>query len=50
MIDKLPDYHAFGRKGKLACNPDKLPDLGWDRADTLNAPKSPIKTKNPSSI
>ena len=50
VIDKLPDYKAFARKAKLACNPDKLPDLGWDRADSMNVPKNPTKLKNSSSI
>ena len=50
VIDKLPDYNAFTRKAKLACNPDKLPDLGWDRPDTLNVPKSQPKLKSSNSI
>ena len=38
VIDKILDYSTFGRKTKLAIHPDQIPDLGWHRAMTLNAP------------
>ena len=34
----LPKADAFARKTKLALNPDKIPDLGWQRATNFNTP------------
>ena len=36
VINKLPDYSHFGRKTMLRLNPDKIPDLNWELATTLN--------------
>ena len=36
VITNLPDYSQFGRKTKLRLNPDKIPDLDWKLATTLN--------------
>ena len=33
-IKQIPDYSAFGRKTTLRMNPDKIPDLHWNLADT----------------
>ena len=40
IIDHLPTGDAFARKTKLALNPDKIPDLHWQRATQLNTPKT----------
>ena len=34
-IKQIPDYSAFGRKTTLRMDPDKIPDLHWDLADTF---------------
>ena len=38
IIEHLPKNDAFARKTKLALNPDKIPDLQWQRATELNMP------------
>ena len=38
VISKIPDYSTFGRKTKLAFHPDRVTDLGWQRAEKLNTP------------
>ena len=38
VIEHLPTESAFARKTKLALNPDKIPDLQWERATQLNTP------------
>ena len=38
IIDKIPDYSTFGRKTKLAIQPNQIPDLEWHHAMTLNTP------------
>ena len=35
-IKQLPDYSAFGRKTTLWMNPDCIPDLHWNLADTYH--------------
>ena len=40
IIEHLPRQSAFACKTKLALNPDKIPDLGWNRATELNTPTS----------
>ena len=40
IIEHLPTGDAFARKTKLALNPDKIPDLQWQRATQLNTPKT----------
>ena len=35
-IIQIPDYSAFGRKTTLRMNPDKIPDLHWNLADTYH--------------
>ena len=35
-IKQIPDYSAFGRKTTLRINPDKIPDLHWNLADTYH--------------
>ena len=39
IIDHLPTGDAFACKTKLALNPDRIPDLHWQRAIHLNTPK-----------
>ena len=36
IIKHLPNYNMFGRKTTLNFNPDKITDLGWQLATTLN--------------
>ena len=48
VIAKLPDYSQFGRKTKLRLNPDKIPDLDWKLATTLNM--VPTMTTSHASI
>ena len=48
VIAKLPDYSQFGRKTKLRLNPDKIPDLDWKLATTLNT--VPTMTTSHASI
>ena len=38
IIEHLPKEDAFVCKTKLALNPDKIPDLNWQRATELNTP------------
>ena len=38
LIEHLPKPNAFARKTKLALNPDKIPDLKWQRTTKLNTP------------
>ena len=40
VIEHLPTESAFARKTKLALNPDKIPDLQWERATQLNTPNN----------
>ena len=35
-IKQLPDYSVFGRKTTLRMNPDHIPDLHWNLADTYH--------------
>ena len=35
-IKQLPDYSVFGRKTTLRMNPDHIPDLHWNLADTFH--------------
>ena len=35
-IDKLLDYSGFGRKTALRLNPDQIPDLHWNLANTYH--------------
>ena len=35
-IKQIPDYSAFGRKTTLRMNPDKIPHLYWNLADTYH--------------
>ena len=35
-IKHVPDYSAFGRKAALRMNPNKIPDLHWQVADTYH--------------
>ena len=35
-INKLPDYSGFGRKTMLRINPDQIPDLHWNLANTYH--------------
>ena len=36
VIRNIPEYHNFGRKTTLRLNPEKIPDLQWNVATTLN--------------
>ena len=36
VIKNIPEYHNFGRKTALRLNPDKIPNLQWNLATTLN--------------
>ena len=49
IIANLPDYSQFGRKTKLRLNPDKIPDLDWKLATTLNTVPT-ITTSHVSTI
>ena len=40
IIDHLPTGDAFARKTKLTLNPEKIPDLHWQRATQLNTSKT----------
>ena len=33
LICQLPDYDAFGRKGRLNFDPERVKDLGWTLDD-----------------
>ena len=35
-IKYVPDYSTFGRKATLRMNPNKIPDLHWQLADTCH--------------
>ena len=35
-IKQIPDYSAFGRKTTLRLNPNKIPDLHWNLADSYH--------------
>ena len=35
-IKQLPDYSVFGRKTTLRMNPDHIPDLHWNLANTYH--------------
>ena len=48
IIKSIPQYHNFGRKTTLRLNPDKIPDLQWNLATTLNT--TPTLTMQPSDI
>ena len=45
VISHIPTFNQFGRKTKLNLNPNEVPDLKWERSDTLNTqtPIIPIK-------
>ena len=49
IIANLPDYSQFGRKIKLRLNRDKIPDLDWKLATTLNTVPT-ITTSHVSTI
>ena len=36
VIKNVLDYQNFGRKTTLRLNPDKIPNLNWNLAKTLN--------------
>ena len=38
ILENLPKEDAFARKTRLALNPDKIPDLDWQRTTKLNTP------------
>ena len=40
IIEHLPTGDTFAHKTKLALNPDKIPDLHWQRAAQLNTSKT----------
>ena len=48
VIRNIPEYHNFGRKTTLRLNPDKIPDLHWNLATTLNT--TPTLTMQQSDI
>ena len=48
VIKNIPEYHNFGRKTTLRLNPDKIPDLQWNLATTLNT--TPMLTTQQSDI
>ena len=33
LICQLPDYDAFGHKGRLSFDPERVKDLGWTLKD-----------------
>ena len=35
-VKQVPHYSAFGRKTTLRMNPDKIPDLHWNLANTYH--------------
>ena len=35
-IKQIPDYTVFGRKTTLRLNPEKIPDLHWNLADSYH--------------
>ena len=35
-IKQIPDYSTFGRKATRRMNPDKIPDLHWNLANTYH--------------
>ena len=35
-IKQIPNYSAFGRRATLRMNPDKIPDLHWQLANTYH--------------
>ena len=35
-IEQLPDYSTFGRKTMFRMNPDQIPDLHWNLANTYH--------------
>ena len=35
-IKQIPDYSTFGRRITLRMNPDKIPDLHWNLANTYH--------------
>ena len=48
VIRNIPEYHNFGRKTTLRLNPEKIPDLQWNVATTLNT--TPMLTMQKSNI
>ena len=48
VIKNIPEYHNFGRKTVLRLNPNKIPNLQWNLATTLNT--TPILTTQQSDI
>ena len=48
VIKNTPEYHNFGRKTALRLNPDKIPNLQWSLATTLNT--TPTLTTQQSDI
>ena len=48
-IKHVPNYSAFGRKAALRMNPNKIPDLHWQLANTYhttNIKQSELQTSN----
>ena len=52
LICQLPDYDAFGHKGRLCFDPERVKDLGWtldnqndifDPSDISDAPATAAK-------
>ena len=50
-IKQVPDYSTFGRKATLRMNPNQIPDLHWQLADTYhttNIGQSTLHMSSPS--
>ena len=50
IINKLPDYQAFGRKSTLRLNPDHIPDLQWSLSTSRQTIFSAIATRPADSV
>ena len=48
VVRNISEYHNFGRKTTLRLNPDRIPDLQWNLATTLNT--TPTLTMQQSDI
>ena len=48
IIEDVPDYQNFGRKTTLRLNSDKIPNLNWNLATTLNT--TPTLTTQQSAM
>ena len=49
-IKQLPDYNAFGRKTTLRLNPDKIPDVHWNLADSYHTTNIGLTIPNTMAI